>query len=84
MIKIRIQVEEMHVYYYIAKKLISSAKLGFMGFMSSSEEKLINSIYHAKDADEITDLSRKLFDKLEDEKTELKLNTNHDNLRDNK
>ena len=82
MIKIRIQVEEMHVYYYIAKKLISSAKLGFMGFMSSSEEKLINSIYHAKDADEITDLSRKLFDKLEDEKTELKLNTNHDNLRD--
>lgn len=82
MIKIRIQVEEMHVYYYIAKKLISSAKLGFMGFMSSSEEKLINSIYHAKDADEITDLSRKLFDKFEDEKTELKLNTNHDNLRD--
>ena len=82
MIKIRIQVEEMHVYYYIAKKLINSAKLGFMGFMSSSEEKLINSIYHAKDADEITDLSRKLFDKLEDEKTELKLNTNHDNLRD--
>ena len=82
MIKIRIQVEEMHVYYYIAKKLINSAKLGFMGFMSSSEEKLINSIYHAKDADEIADLSRKLFDKLEDEKTELKLNTNHDNLRD--
>lgn len=82
MIKIRIQVEEMHVYYYIAKKLINSAKLGFMGFMSSSEEKLINNIYHAKDPDEITDLSRKLFDKLEDEKTELKLNTNHDNLRD--
>ncbi len=81
MIKIRIQVEEMHVYYYIAKKLISSAKLGFMGFMSSSEEKLINNIYHAKDADEINDLSRKLFDKLEDEKTELKLNTSHDNLR---
>ncbi len=82
MIKMRIQVEEMHVYYYIAKKLISSAKLGFMGFMSSSEEKLINNIYHAEDADEVNDLSKKLFDKLEDEKTELKLNTNHDNLRD--
>ena len=82
MIKIRIQVEEMHVYYYIAKNLISSAKLGFMGFMSSPEEKLINNIYHAKDADEVADLSRKLFDKLEDEKTELKLNTSHDNLRD--
>ena len=82
MIKMRIQVEEMHVYYYIAKKLINSAKLGFMGFMSSSEEKLINNIYHAKDADEVNDLSKKLFDKLEDEKIELKLNTNHDNLKD--
>ena len=82
MIRMRIQVEEMHVYYFIAKKLINSAKLGFMGIMSSSEEKLINSIYHSDDLEEIAELSKKLFDKLDKEKTELKVNTNPISFKD--
>lgn len=76
MIRIRVQVEEMHVYYFIAKKLIGGAKLGFMGIMTGAEERLINDIYHSDDLNEINDFSKKLFDKLDKEQTELKLNTN--------
>lgn len=82
MIRMRIQVEEMHVYYFIAKKLISNAKLGFMGLLSSSEEKILNSIYNSDDLDEIHDLSKKLLDKLEKEQTELKVNTNPYSFKD--
>lgn len=82
MMRVRIQVEEMHVYYFIAKKLISGAKLGFMGIMTSPEEKLINSIYNSDNPDEISDLSKKLFDKLDKEQIELKINTNPYSFKD--
>lgn len=82
MMRVRIQVEEMHVYYFIAKKLISGAKLGFMGVMTSPEEKLINSIYNSDNLDEISELSKKLFDKLDKEQTELKINTNPYSFKD--
>lgn len=82
MIRMRIQVEEMHVYYFIAKKLINNAKLGFLGIMASAEEKLINKIYSSDNLDEIDELSKKLFDKLDKEQTKLKINTNPYNLKD--
>lgn len=78
----RIQVEEMHVYYFIAKKLISNAKLGFMGIMSGAEERLLNNIYNSWNMDEIDDLSKKLLDKLDKVQTEMKINTNPHGLKD--
>lgn len=78
----RIQVEEMHVYYFIAKRLINNAKLGFMGIMASSEERLLNNIYNSWDLDEIADLSKKLFDRLDKEQIEAKINTASQSFKD--
>lgn len=82
MIRMRIQVEEMHVYYFIAKRLINNAKLGFMGIMASSEERLLNNIYNSWDLDEIADLSKKLFDRLDKEQIEAKINTASQSFKD--
>lgn len=79
----RIQVEEMHVYYFIAKKLISNAKLGFLGIMASSEEKLLNNIYNSWDLEEIGDLTKKLYDKLDNAQVELKINANPQSIKGN-
>lgn len=78
----RIQVEEMHVYYFIAKRLINNAILGFMGIMASSEERLLNNIYNSWDLDEIADLSKKLFDRLDKEQIEAKINTASQSFKD--
>lgn len=78
----RIQVEEMHVYYFIAKRLINNAKLGFMGIMAGSEERLLNNIYNSWDLDEIADLSKKLFDRLDKEQIEAKINTASQSFKD--
>lgn len=78
----RIQVEEMHVYYFIARKLISNAKLGFMGIMAGPEERLLNNIYNSWKMDEIEELSKKLLDKLDKEQTQFKINTNSHSLKD--
>ncbi len=82
MITLRVLVEEMHVYYFIAKKLISNAKLGLIGFIASQEERLLNSIYNSWDLDEIDKLSNKLFDKIDSKQIKLKLNANVQGLKD--
>ncbi len=82
MIRMRIQVEEMHVYYFIAKRLINNAKLGFMGIMASSEERLLNNIYNSWDLDEIADLCKKLFDRLDKEQIDAKINTASQSFKD--
>lgn len=82
MIEMRIQVEEMHVYYFIAKKLISNAKLGFMGIMAGPEERLLNNIYNSWNLDDIDSLTKKLFDKLDKVQTKIKINENPQNLKD--
>ena len=79
----RIQVEEMHVYYFIAKKLISNAKLGFLGIMASSEERLLNNIYNSWDLEEIGELTKRLYDKLDNSQVELKINANPQSIKGN-
>lgn len=83
MIRVRIQVEEMHVYYFIAKKLISNAKLGFLGIMASSEERLLNNIYNSWDLEEIGELTKRLYDKLDNSQVELKINANPQSIKGN-
>ncbi len=83
MIRVRIQVEEMHVYYFIAKKLISNAKLGFLGIMASSEERLLNNIYNSWDLEEIGELTKRLYDKLDNSHVELKINANPQSIKGN-
>ena len=70
MIKARIQVEEMHVYYFIAKKLISAAKLGIFG-MTSGEERLLKKIYCCSDIDSIDNLVKQISDRLEEKQAKL-------------
>lgn len=70
MIKTRIQVEEMHIYYFIAKKLISEAKLGILG-ITSGEEKLLKKIYSCSEIDVLDDLVKKISDRLDDKQEKL-------------
>ncbi len=76
MMEYKVLIEEMFIYYFIAKRLINSTKLGFLGIFPSKEEKLLNELYNSSDIEEISDLTNKLFNKLDVEKTHLKINTN--------
>lgn len=70
MIKARIQVEEMHVYYFIAKKFIGYAKLGLFGIVSI-EEKLLKKLYNCLSNDDVQDIVRQLSNKLEEKQEKI-------------